>query len=272
MSVLITGCSSGIGLETALFLKDHGYDVIATARNEAVLHFLKEKGLKAINLDVNSTPSITNAVAKAITMTDEKGIEVLINNAGYGQAGALEDLSREHFRDQFETNVFGLIELTNTVLPYMHEQGYGTIINISSVLGLVALPFRGAYCASKYAVEALSDTYRLELANTPINVSLIEPGPIRSRFRQTCVEKAIEAIDMDKTRFKKHYDTMITQQKSQKPTPFTLTGEAVAKKILKVIQSRKPKPRYRVTLPTHMLAFLKRLLSSSQLESLLKKY
>jgi len=272
MSVLISGCSSGIGLDTAMFLKNKGYDVIATARNDAAVYFLKQKGFKAINLDVNSSLSINEAVSKAVLMADENGIEVLINNAGYGQPGALEDLSREHFREQFETNVFGLVELTNTVLPYMREQNHGQIINISSVLGFVSLPFRGAYSASKYAVEAISDTYRFELADTPITVSLIEPGPIKSRFRQTCIEKTLEAIDIEKSHFKKTYKKMIKQQENAKPQRFTLGGEAVAKKIVKAMNARVPKPRYQVTFPTHLMYFLKRILSSSQLEFLLKRH
>ncbi len=270
MAVLISGCSSGIGLETALFLKDKGYDVIATARSEEAIYHLKEQGLKAIKLDVNSSHSINSAVSQAITMADN-GIEVLINNAGFGQMGALEDLSRDCLREQFETNVFGLIELTNAVLPYMREQGVGRIINISSILGIVSLPFRGAYNASKYAVEAISDTLRLELANTSIKVSLIEPGPIASRFRQTCVEKALEEVDIEKSHFKEKYQQLIENQQAGKGIAFTKTGVDVAKKILKAMTAKKPKPRYKVTVPAHVLSFLKRLLSSSQLDWLLSK-
>lgn len=270
MTVLISGCSSGIGLDTALFLKQKGYDVIATARDEHVIHYLEEQGVRAIKLDVNSSSSIHEAVAQATIMAED-GIDVLINNAGFGQAGALEDLSREILRDQFETNVFGLYELTNTILPYMLEQQRGRIINISSVLGFVCLPFRGAYCASKYAVEALSDTWRLELHNTPIKVSLIEPGPIESHFRQTCIEKTIEAVDMDKSRFQASYQRMLEEQKQQKPLPFGKPGTAVSETILKAMTARKPKPRYRVTVPCHFLAFLKHLLTSSQLEWFIRR-
>lgn len=270
MTVLISGCSSGIGLETALFLKNLGYDVIATVRSEEAIYYLQQQGLKAIKLDVNSSNSINNAVSKAVTMSGT-GIDVLINNAGFGQMGALEDLSRDCIRDQFETNVFGLIELTNTVLPYMREQGYGRIINISSILGIVSLPFRGAYNASKYAVEAISDTWRLELAGTPIKISLIEPGPIYSRFRQTCIEKALEEIDIEQSHFKEKYQQLIEGQKNDKPIAFTKTGVDVAKKILKAITAKHPKPRYKVTVPTHVISFLKRILSSSQLDWLLRR-
>ncbi len=271
MAVLISGCSSGIGLETALYLRKKGYEVIATARGDEAVYYLKEEGFQAIHLDVNSSESINEAVAQAMMMASD-GIDVLINNAGYGQAGALEDLSRECLRDQFETNVFGLVELTNAVLPSMREQGYGQIINISSVLGFVSMPFRGAYNASKHAVESISDTLRLELANTPITVSLIEPGPIVSRFRQTCVEKALEVIDMDKSHYKATYEKMIAEQEEPKPLPFMLSGEAVAKKIFKAMTAKRPKARYRVTLPTYLLAILKRMLSSSLLDRILLRW
>lgn len=270
MSILISGCSSGIGLETALFLQEKGFDVIATARNEAAIYFLEKEGLKAINLDVNSSNSISSAVATAITLSDNGKIDVLINNAGYGQVGALEDLSRDALREQFETNVFGLIELTNAVLPYMREQNEGLVINISSVLGLVTLPFRGAYSASKYAVEAISDTYRMELASTPIHFCLIEPGPIVSRFRQTCVEKATEELDIENSLFKNTYKKMI--QDASKTKPFALTGKDVAKKIFKIIGTKSPKPRYKITIPTYIVSFLKRILSSTQLEKRLIKF
>lgn len=271
MSILISGCSSGIGLETALFLDKKGFDVIATARGEGALYYLKEQGLKAIHLDVNSSESIAEAVAEAV-MLAEYGIEALINNAGYGQAGAIEDLSRDCIREQFETNVFGLVELTNQVLPHMREQGYGRIINISSVLGFVCMPYRGAYNASKYAVEAFSDTLRLELANTPINVSIIEPGPIKSRFRQTCIEKTMAVIDEKNTHHKETYDRLLKEQENPKPLPFMLEGEAVAIKVLKAITSKKPKARYRVTTPTHLLAIAKRILSSALLDKILLKF
>ena len=271
MSILITGCSSGIGLETALYLHQKGYDVIATARGEGAIYYLQEQGLKALELDVNSSETIQQAVAKA-QMMSEDGIEVLINNAGFGQAGAIEDLTRESIRAQFETNVFGLVELTNQVLPLMREQGYGRIINISSVLGLVSMPYRGAYNASKYAVEAISDTLRLELANTPIFVSLIEPGPIQSRFRQTCIEKTMAVVDKDNTHHKATYERLLKEQQNPKPIPFMLHGEAVAAKILKAMTANNPKPRYHVTLPTHLMAFAKRVLSSRMLDRVLLRF
>lgn len=270
MSILISGCSTGIGLGTALFLKEKGYDVIATARTAEALQMLRGEGLKAVNLDVNETSSIHDAVKDALAMATG-GIEVLINNAGFGQAGALEDISRDTMRAQFETNVFGLLELTNAVLPHMREQNKGLIINVSSILGLISLPFRGAYNASKYAVEAISDTLRLELVNTPINVSLIEPGPVESSFRDTCIEGTLGSIDMKKSVYKKQYKRLLEKAKQNKPSPFMKSPEAVAKKILRAITSKNPKPRYRVTLPAQILATLKHLLTTRMLDRLLNK-
>lgn len=270
MAILISGCSTGIGLETALFLKDNGFNVIASARSEHALHDLREQGLSAVQLDVNNSNSIKEAVSQAAIIANGK-LDVLINNAGYGQPGALEDLSRDVIREQFETNVFGLIELSNTVLPYMRENNKGLIINISSILGLISLPFRGAYCASKYAVEGYSDSLRLELANTNINVSLIEPGPIVSHFRRTSFDKAIEALDTEGSPFENTYKKLLQRNRLEKAVPFSKNGLAVAKKVLKAINAKHPKPRYKVTIPAHFLSALKRLLSSSQLDWVLKR-
>lgn len=269
MSILISGCSTGIGLGTAIYLKEQGFDVICTARTHDDINMLKDKGFKAVFLDVNSSSSIAEAVKEALSLADQKGIEVLVNNAGYGQAGAIEDLSREAIRDQFETNVFGLLELTNAVLPHMRQQNKGLIINVSSILGLVSLPFRGAYNASKYAVEAISDTLRLELFNTPIHVVLIEPGPIDSRFRENCSKRTSEAVNKEKSRYEKLYDKMQKEIVENQSIPFTKPPEAVAKKILRAIKSRRPKPRYRVTLPAHFLAMLKHICSSRMLDRFL---
>lgn len=269
MSILISGCSTGIGLGTALYLKGKGLDVICSARTHDAINMLKDKGFKAVFLDVNSSSSIAEGVKEALSLADENGIEVLVNNAGYGQAGAIEDLSREAIRAQFETNVFGLLELTNTILPHMRKQNKGKIINVSSILGLVSLPFRGAYNASKHALEALSDTLRLELSKTPIKVVLIEPGPIESKFRDTCSKRTSDALDKKNSRYEKLYEKMQQEVADNKYIPFTKPPEAVAKKIWQAIRARHPRPRYRVTLPAHLLALFKHILSSSMLDRLL---
>ena len=171
-SVLITGCSSGIGLTVAEGLKVRGYRVFATARKKKDIKFLNDIGLESLYLDLNFSNSIETAIEEVLFRTGGK-LYGLFNNGGYAQPGAIEDLSREAIRLQFETNLFGTMELTNLIIPVMRIQGYGRIIQNSSFLGFVALPYRGAYISSKYALEGLTDTLRLELASTPIHISLI---------------------------------------------------------------------------------------------------
>jgi NAD(P)-dependent dehydrogenase (short-subunit alcohol dehydrogenase family) len=176
-TILITGCSSGIGLCVAGGLKDIGYRVFATARKVEDVEKLKEKGFESVQLDLCQSGSIKQAVQEVLGHTDGK-LYALFNNGAYGQPGAVEDLRRDVLIEQFEANVFGWLELTNLIIPVMRKQGFGRIIQNSSVLGMVSLSYRGAYNASKYAIEGLTDTLRLELAGTGIKVSLIEPGPI----------------------------------------------------------------------------------------------
>ncbi|MDH5446633.1 MAG: SDR family NAD(P)-dependent oxidoreductase, partial [Gammaproteobacteria bacterium] len=164
-SVLITGCSSGIGLCVAEGLKARGYRVFATARKSTDVAHLKEKGFESFVLDLNDSLSISNAVKNILALTNGK-LDALFNNGAYAQPGAIEDLNRDLLRQQFETNLFGWLELTNLILPVMRQQGHGRIIQNSSVLGLVSMPYRGAYNASKFALEGLTDTLRLELADT----------------------------------------------------------------------------------------------------------
>jgi len=190
-TILITGCSSGIGFDAAVSLKNRGHRVIASCRRIADVERLQQLGVETIQLDVNDEDSITKGFQLVLEKT-RGHLDVLINNAGYGQAGALEDVPRSALIAQFNTNVFGLMELTRQAIPVMRTQGYGRIINISSVLGFISMPFRGAYNASKYAVEGLCDTLRLELKPAGIHVITIEPGPIDSRFRDHVVDDSIK--------------------------------------------------------------------------------
>ena len=274
-SILITGCSSGIGLHIAKTLHTDGYEVFATARKQPDVDKLKKLGLRSLQLDVADSESIQTAVKTVLNDTGGN-LFSLINNAGFGQAGAVEDLKRDVLREQFETNVFGLIELTNTILPYMHKQGFGRIIQISSVLGLVAMPFRGAYIASKFALEGISDfiyyTLRLELKDTNIHISLIEPGPITSHFRQNSLELFNKNIDSNNSRFHKRYEATIARLETEGPAvPFTLEPDAVTNKVLAALKSTNPKPRYFVTFPTYLFAYLKRALTTRMLDSILSQ-
>jgi NAD(P)-dependent dehydrogenase (short-subunit alcohol dehydrogenase family) len=268
-AILVTGCSSGIGYCAAHTLKKRGYRVIASARNMNDVSRLKEEGVDCIRLDLDDTASIEEAVGEVAERTGQR-LYGLFNNAGFGQPGAVEDLSREVLRAQFETNVFGTMELTNRILPWMREAGEGRIIQNSSVLGFVSLAYRGAYNASKYALEGLYDTLRLELADTNIHAILIEPGPIESRFRANAFAAYKRNINTEHSSHREHY--LATEKRLLKEgpaAPFTLPSEAVLDKVIKALESTNPRPRYYVTLPTWLFGSLKRLLSSRALDRVL---
>lgn len=270
-SILITGCSSGIGLCVAQALQQRGYRVFATARKEDDVKKLIALGLESFQLDLDDSTSIKSAFNAIIEETGGR-LDALFNNGAYGQAGAVEDLSRDVLRQQFETNVFGWHELTNLVLPVMLKQGHGRIIQNSSVLGIIALKLRGAYTASKYAIEGLSDTLRQELMGTNIYVSLIEPGPIESQFRANSFAAYKKNIDKEKSRFKTEYEaTEKRLGKKGAAVPFTLPPEAVLKRVIHALESKTPKPRYYVTTPTYLFGYLKRFLSTRLMDKLLSK-
>jgi NAD(P)-dependent dehydrogenase (short-subunit alcohol dehydrogenase family) len=270
-SVLITGCSSGIGHCVAAGLKQRGYRVFATARRKESVEMLLEEGFESLQLDLSDSESIHQAFRQIMQQTDGQ-LYALFNNGAFGLPGAVEDLSRENLKYQFETNVFGWLELTNLVIPVMRKQGYGRIIQNSSILGFVAMPFRGAYNASKYAIEGLSDTLRLELKGTGIYVSLIEPGPITSNFRANAVKALEQNIDIENSVHREKYIGVLQRLKKQGPAvPFTLPPEAVLKRVLHALESRQPKPRYYVTFPTYLFGYLKRLLSFRQMDFLLAR-
>ena len=270
-TVLITGCSTGIGYCVAKGLKQRGYRVIATARRKESVEQLNKEGFESLPLDLSNSESIQLAFKEILQLTDGK-LYALFNNGAFGLPGAVEDLSRENLKAQFETNVFGWLELTNLVIPLMRKQGFGRIIQNSSVLGFVAMPFRGAYNASKYAIEGLSDTLRLELKGSNIFISLIEPGPISSQFRANAVKAMQQYIDIENSIHREKYLGVLQRLNKKGPAvPFTLPPEAVLKRVIYALESKKPKPRYYVTFPTYLFGFLKRLLSNRQMDALLAK-
>ncbi|MDD3592882.1 MAG: SDR family NAD(P)-dependent oxidoreductase [Sulfurovum sp.] len=267
-NIVITGCSTGIGLETALYLKERYISVYPTARNEKDVAHLKALGFEhAMVLDV-TRPEQISAVIRQVLAREGK-IDVWFNNAGYGQPGALEDIPTEVLREQFETNVFGLHECTLQVLKVMREQERGKIIQHSSVLGLISLFGRGAYNASKYAIEGLSDTLRLELMGTDIHISLLNTGPVSSNFRQNAIQKLQGNVDIAHSRFKERYESNINGQ--GKRVPFNLEADAVASVVYEIIAAKKPKPRYYITKATYLLGNLKRVLSTSLLDRILQR-
>ncbi len=271
-SILITGCSTGIGYQTALLLKEHGYNVFATARREEDVSKLNELGLNSYLLDVTKYETIHNTIEKVLEITGGT-LDVVFNNAGYGQPGAVEDIRTKVLKEQFETNVFGLHELTLQAMKIFREQKYGKIIQHSSVLGIIALKFRGSYNASKYAIEGLTDTLRQEVMGSNIFVSLINTGPVTSKFRDNALLKFEENIDIQNSFFTKTYNEQLhVRLKNDKDdTPFNLPASSVANVVLKIMESKKPKPRYYVTYATHILGFAKRILSTSILDKLLNR-
>ena len=269
--VLITGCSTGIGHCVAHGLKKRGYAVIASARKAEDVERLQAEGLECLQLDLDSPLSIERAVQALADRTDRK-LYGLFNNAGFGQPGAVEDLGRDVLRAQFETNVFGTLDLTNRVLPWMRAAGEGRIIQNSSVLGFVALAYRGAYNASKYALEGLYDTLRLELDGSGVYAILIEPGPITSRFRTNAFAAYKRNIDVENSVHRDSYLATESRLLKEGPAvPFTLPPEAVLDKVIRALESPRPAPRYYVTVPTWLFGTLKRVLSSRALDRVLLK-
>ncbi len=265
-AVLITGCSSGIGYCAAHTLQKRGYRVIASARKMEDVNHLQSEGLDCIQLDLDDPSSIRKAV-EAVAARTERRLYGLFNNAGFGQPGAVEDLSREVLRAQFETNVFGTMDLTNRVLPWMREAGEGRIIQNSSVLGFVSLAYRGAYNASKYALEGLYDTLRLELDGTGIYPVLIEPGPIISRFRENAFAAYQRNIDVESSAHREAYLATEKRLTEKDPVaPFTLPEDAVVDKLILALEQPRPKSRYYVTFPTYLFGALKRVLSTRALD------
>lgn len=269
--ILITGCSSGIGEHLAKRLhQDYPeYNVLATVRKNEDIEALQSIGIETHCLDLSKQESIDTAVAWALEKSSGH-VYGLINNGAYGQPGAVEDLPTDALRQQFETNVFGTHELTRQILPSMRQKEAGRIIQISSILGLCCLPYRGAYNASKYALEALTDTMRLELKDTNIKISLIEPGPIRSQFRKNGVEKFTSNIDYKHSPHKAHYSGVLARLESSSEAKFTLAPEAIMPAVISALTLDNPYIRKTITVPAHVLSILKRLLPSKTLDWLIK--
>jgi len=264
-SIRITGCSSGIGLEAARILKARGWRVLACARSDADLARLEQdEGVEALHLELRDTGSIAKCAEEALRRTDGK-LGALFNNAAYGQLGAIEDLSADVLREQFEVNLIGTHDLTCRIIPAMRQNGGGRIVQCSSVLGLVAGPYRGAYCATKFALEALSDSLRMELNGSGVHVALIEPGPIRTRFIDHALA-SFEKLDITKSVHREIYEQRIAGLKRGGASRFKLEPEAVVRKLIHALESPRPNLRYFVTTPTYIAAAFKRFLPGRMLD------
>ncbi len=270
-TVLVTGCSSGIGYHVAKGLMERGYNVYATARKPEDVERLISEGFKCLQLDYADSESVQD-LANELMLLVGTNLYAVFHNGAYGQPGAVEDLTRETLEKQFATNVFGWMELNNRLVVLMRHNNRGRIIFNSSVLGLIALPFRGAYNASKYAIEGFADTLRLELSDTHINVSLIEPGPIESQFRPNALQALKENVNMDDSVHRDRYKgTLERLAKQGNVDPYTLKPEAVLKKVLHALESDKPQAHYYVTIPTYVMGTMKRLLPAKWMDKFILK-
>ena len=246
---VVTGASTGIGRATARMLKSRGWRVFPTARNRTDLDLLRGEGFQPVELDLTDPDSVEYA-AKEVLELSQGVLGAVVNNAGYGQPGALEDLSRSAMRKQFEANVFGTLDFTNRFIPLFRAQQSGRIVLVSSVVGRVVIPLMGAYCASKFALEAIGDELRMELGPAGISVSLVEPGPIKTNFRKRTVGEAARGLEMRDSAFAAVYAKELTEPERtySRPTDiFRKPPEAVAAKIAHALESRRPHARYPVT-------------------------
>jgi NAD(P)-dependent dehydrogenase (short-subunit alcohol dehydrogenase family) len=271
-SILITGCSSGIGLDAARTLAARGWRVFATCRQEADCERLRGEGLESFRLDYADEASIEAAVAEVMSRTGGT-LDALFNNGAFACPGAVEDLPREALREIFEVNLFGYHDLSRRVIPAMRAKGAGRIINCSSVLGLVAMKWRGAYVATKFAMEGLTDVFRIEMRGTGIEVILIEPGPITTRIRENAIPHFEKWIDWKASVRSAEYAPLRERlyQEKTKPDAFELPPSAVTAKLIRALESNRPKPRYYVTTPTYLMGSARRLLPSRALDWLITK-
>ena len=269
-TILITGCSSGIGWHCAIGMKQRGWRVLATARTDEDLKRLEAEGLEAIRLDYADRDQVAACAEETARRTGGK-LDALFNNGAYGQPGAVEDLTREVLEAQFAANFFGWHQLTRACLPLLRANGWGRIVQCSSVLGLVALKWRGAYNASKFAAEALSDTMRLELRGSNIFVVLIEPGPITSKFVETSLKYFDKNIDEANSHYKKAYERQRARLSRGGSGRYKLGPEAVLEKLVHAVENVNPRARYFVTKPTVYMAIARRVLPQRALDYLLNK-
>ena len=259
-SIIVTGCSSGIGAHCARSLRADGWRVFATVRRDEDRKGLEAGGIETLLMDYTQPATIAALVETVLDRTAGR-IDALFNNGAYGQAGAVEDLPVEALRAQFETNVFGWHDLTRRLIPAMRRQGHGRIVQCSSILGIVPYRWRGAYNASKFAIEGLSLTMRMELAGSGIHVSLIEPGPIASRFTANALIHIERHIDLEDSVHAEEYRRQMQRLRGQgRPAHGKLGPDAVYAVLKQALTARSPRPHYLVTTPARQGALLKKLL------------
>ena len=272
-SILITGCSSGIGYDAAHGLRGRGWRVFAACRKQADCDRLKSEGFESPRLDYENEDTIKSAVSEVLEATGGT-LDALFNNGAFACPGAVEDLPRGALRDIFEANVFGWHDLTRQVIPVMRTQGHGRIVQCSSVLGFVTLRMRGAYNSTKFALEGLTDTLRIEMQGTGIDVVLIEPGPVTSKIRVNSIPQFEKWIDWENSARAEQYRKAVMKRLYEHdgtPDRFELPASAVTKKLVHALESPRPKPRYYVTTPTYVMGTLKRILPTRAMDWILAR-
>lgn len=271
-TILITGCSSGIGLACAIGLRDRGWKVFAACRQQVDCDRLRAMGFDAPLIDYTRTETIHSGLNEVLEATGGT-LDVLFNNGAHGLPGAIEDLPTDALRSIFESNFFGWHELTRCLIPVMRAQGHGRIVQCSSVLGFVTMPWRGAYNATKFALEGLTDTLRIEMRDTGVKVVLIEPGPVTSKIRENSIPHFEKWIDWENAPRKEQYEQKLLQRlyHSSGPDQFELPADAVLKKLIHAVESKRPRPRYFVTTPTYIMATLRRILPTRALDWVLSR-
>ncbi|WP_288961019.1 SDR family oxidoreductase [uncultured Sulfitobacter sp.] len=271
-TILITGCSSGIGYAAAHTLRERGWKVFASCRQTRDCERLAAEGFDAPQLDYTDASSIATALDHVLEQTGGT-LDALYNNGAHATPGAVEDLPTDALREIFESNFFGWHELTRKIIPVMRAQGHGRIIQCSSVLGLVTMPWRGAYNSTKFALEGLTDTLRIELRDTPIHVTLIEPGPITSNIRANSIPHFERWIDWKSSARKAQYESALLDRlyTARGPDRFELPPQAVVDRLIHALEADRPRPRYYVTTPTRISGILKRILPTRALDWVLSR-
>ncbi|GAA6194280.1 short-chain dehydrogenase [Phaeobacter gallaeciensis] len=271
-SILITGCSSGIGLDAAHGMRAKGWRVFASCRQQRDCDRLRAQGFESPRIDYTDSASITSGLGEVLAATGGT-LDALFNNGAHGLPGAVEDVSTDGLRHIFETNVFGWHELTRQIIPVMRAQGHGRIVQCSSVLGLVSFRWRGAYVATKFALEGLSDTLRLELSDTDIRVVLIEPGPITSKLREKAIPHFEQFVDWKNSALRPLYETSLLKRlyENTGTDTFELPASAVTARLVSAVTAKNPRPRYYVTTPTYIAGYLRRILSTRAIDRILRR-
>ncbi|AXT35366.1 SDR family NAD(P)-dependent oxidoreductase [Phaeobacter sp. LSS9] len=271
-TILMTGCSSGIGLDAAHGMRERGWTVFASCRQRVDCDRLRAQGFISPLMDYTDADTLRSGLGEVLEHTGGK-LDVLFNNGAHGLPGAVEDVSTDGLRSIFESNVFGWHELTRNVIPVMRAQGHGRIVQNSSILGFVSFPWRGAYVATKHAIEGLTDTMRVELRDSGIDVILIEPGPVTSKIREKAIPHFEKYVDWENSALRDRYEASLLKRlyESTGPDRFELPASAVTAKLVHACESRRPHPRYYVTVPTHIGGVLKRILTTRAIDRILAR-